>query len=192
MGSGQRLPRLLSCNLDDYEAQIPNLAMHCYLVTSDVDPDYNCIAWAVGDVHRHWWPTASAREGPAYWPQEATREESVDAFVEAFATLGYVPCDNADLEHGVEKLAIYVSLTTARPTHVARQLPSGRWASKLNVGIDIEHPELDAVGGGRHLSYGEVACVVRRARVGDPPAPTRPWPEGRPKGRPWPTDLHLP
>jgi len=183
----------LSRDLDDYEAQIPNLAAHFYVVTSDVDPDYNCIAWAAGDTRRHWWPTRSSREGPAYWPEGARREETLEAFIEAFATLGFVrrESETADLEQGVEKVAIYVSPASSKPTHTARQLPTGRWSSKLNVGIDIEHPDLAAVAGDRGFAYGEVACILRRARLTDPPSPARPWPEGRPKGRPWPRAPHL-
>jgi len=113
----------------------------------------------------------------------------LEAFVLAFATLGYEKCESSALAAGVEKIAIYVCEKTCRPSHAARQLPSGRWTSKLNTGIDIEHPDLEAVEGSAHLSYGRVAQIMCRPRTGDPPAPRRLWPAGRPKGRPWPTNI---
>jgi hypothetical protein len=45
-------------------------------------------------------------------------------------------------------------------THAARQLPSGKWTSKLGKGEDIEHDSPYDVGGG---VYGEVMQVMKRA-----------------------------
>jgi hypothetical protein len=65
------------------------------------------------------------------------REETVAAFVEAYRSIGYEPCEHGGHELGLEKVAIF-SLDD-RPTHVARQLPNGRWSSKLGGEEDIEH-----------------------------------------------------
>jgi hypothetical protein len=177
----------LPTDLSFYEAQIPNLQRHSYVVRSDADPAYNCISWAAGDQERPWWPPDEL-SGPAYWRNGAPPAETIDAFVAAFRTLGYEVCDSLDLEEGVEKIAIYAYDGTCRPSHAARRLPSGRWTSKLNTGIDIEHPDLNAVGGSELFSYGHVARIMCRERTGEPPSPHMPWPQGWPKGRPWPQD----
>jgi len=44
------------------------------------------------------------------------------------------------------------------PTHAARQLPSGRWSSKLGPMEDIEHELQDVTGS----VYGSVVLVLKR------------------------------
>ena len=116
---------------------------------------YNCIAWAAGDEENVWWP------GGKYWPSGIRPEESVPAFVAAFATLGYVPCDSADFEPGFGKIALYVNERNS-VTHAARQLPDGRWTSKLGPQWDINHL-LEGVCG-LSPAYGRVAQILKRAR----------------------------
>ena len=123
------------------------------MVTSPITPTYNCIAWAAGDTRRFWWP-----QDQVYWPPGAVREETIDAFVHAFATLGYSVCDTAEREDGIEKVAIYA--IGDEPKHAARQLESGTWTSKLGCDVDIEHP-LDGVAGD---VYGHVVRVLQRPR----------------------------
>lgn len=96
---------------------------------------YNCIAWAADDTTRWWWP---GPEEISYWPPNVSRIETLEAFVEAFATLGYKPCDNDLLEPEFEKIAIFVD-SKGEPTHAARQLPNGKWTSKLGRLEDVEH-----------------------------------------------------
>lgn len=78
-------------------------------------------------------------------------------FVSAFRTLGYEPCDNGNLEDGFEKVAIYE--LDAEVTHMARQLPSGRWTSKIGRLEDIEHASPINLEGSE---YGTVAQYLRR------------------------------
>ena len=66
------------------------------------------------------------------------------------------------LEPGVEKIAIF-SDTAGDPRHAARQLPSGAWTSKLGDHVDIEHTDVNAVGG---LLYGEATVYMRRVIEG--------------------------
>ena len=82
------------------------------------------------------------------------------AFAAAFATLGYVSGSGEEPESGFEKVALFASGTA--PTHVARQLPNGRWTSKLGTREDIEH-DLHAVSG---EVYGVVAMVLKRLIIG--------------------------
>jgi len=78
------------------------------------------------------------------------------AYQRAFEAIGFAVCDEAEHESGFEKVAIFV--IDERPTHVARQLPSGIWTSKLGQQVDIEHL-LDSLNGSR---YGRTAQVLRR------------------------------
>jgi hypothetical protein len=95
-------------------------------MTSPESVDYNCIAWAAGEDDRFWWPDLL---GIGYWPPGAVRRETLDAFVEAYGTLGYAVCADGILEEGFEKVALFTR--AGKPTHAARQLRSGAWTSKL-------------------------------------------------------------
>jgi hypothetical protein len=85
-----------------------------------------------------------------------TRAETCEAFRDAFATLGYVVCDHEQLEPGYEKIALFA--LAGQPKHAARQLPGGRWVSKLGPLEDIEHALHDLTG----MLYGSVALVMKR------------------------------
>jgi hypothetical protein len=131
------------------------------IVRSPATPEYNCIAWAANEDFRWWWPIP---EDLYYWPENAPKEETLEAFVKAFETLGYVACENENLENGFEKVTIYVD-KSGRPTHAAKQLIDGKWTSKLGPYIDIEH-ELNClreyvlnIDG---TDYGTVAAVLKR------------------------------
>src|SRR5437660_11343200 len=111
------------------ERIFPGLRGRDYRVTSPRDDDYNCIAWAVGDTTQWWWPIEAALRRRFYWPPGIPREETLEAFRQAFATLGYGACNDDRLEPGYEKVALFALM--GAPKHAARQLPSGRWTSKL-------------------------------------------------------------
>lgn len=131
-----------------------------YRRTSDWDPFYNCIAFAAGDDQRWWWPPLPNRVGD-YWPSGAPAEETVAAFVAAFATRGYVTCADGAFELGIEKVAVYAR--KGGPTHAARQNPvTGEWMSKLGRGYDISHSSADLLGGS---DYGEVEVYLQRESI---------------------------
>ena len=132
----------------------PNLAA-TYQVTSDATPKYNCIAWAAGDDSRWWWPSTTY-----YWPTNIPRIETLDAFVAAFATLGYTPCADGTHEDDREKVVIFIE--KGLPTHMARQMRSGAWTSKLGKSWDIGHITPAEVGG---LLYGKVIQYLSRPRA---------------------------
>lgn len=138
--------------MTELEVAFPGLRSTDYSLTSPLDPCYNCIAWAAGDNARFWWPS------PWYfWPSSAPCEPSLQAFVLAYGTLGFSPCDSQAREPGTEKIAVFAN-DGGIPTHAARQLPSGRWTSKLGVSVDIEH-ELRALEG---AEYGKVILFLQR------------------------------
>lgn len=142
----------------ELEKAFPGLQTTEYQVTSPADPHYNCVAWAAGVDSAWWWP---APAHPRYaWPHGAGREETLSAFAQAFALFGYTECASDTLELDFEKVAVFVN-SAGTPTHVSRQLPSGRWTSKLGRWVDIEHL-LDALEGNE---YGTVVLVMRRPRT---------------------------
>jgi len=136
------------------ELRYPNLAKTNYTVTSPKSQEYNCFAWAAGDKERWWQPTP---EEEFYWVDGVPLEETLSAYILAYQTLGYEPCDGAYLELGYEKIALYIN-HDGIPVHAARQLSTGKWTSKLGALEDIEH-ELDGLMGER---YGKVGKVLKR------------------------------
>jgi hypothetical protein len=144
-----------------FEELFPGLGGKEYRLTSPPDRNYNCIAWAAGDCTRWWWP---GPEEVTFWPDGAPRVETLDAFRDAFATLGYVVSDSEDEEAGFQKVALFIS-DKGVPTHAARQVSSGRWTSKLGKLDDIEHGLNDIAGS----VYGSVALLLKRPLT---PAPT--------------------
>jgi hypothetical protein len=132
--------------------RFPRLTPENHREASPESPDYNCVAWAAEDTQRWWQPRV-------YWPVDVSREEfGVGTLTEAFVALGYQSCGmDGSLESGFQKVALYGSALMY--THAARQLPSGKWTSKLGRGVDIEHDTPDAVAGG---IYGEVFAIMKR------------------------------
>ena len=135
-----------------------NLRKDKYRITSPPSRKYNCIAWAAGEAHRPWWPVPPSAQTDAYWPEEVEREETVQCFVRAFVTRGYEVCDDGRFEQEYEKVAIYAD-STGTPTHMARQLPSGMWTSKLGKLDDIEHRALNAL---ESPDYGTAVQFLKR------------------------------
>jgi hypothetical protein len=86
------------------------------------------------------------------WPPGILNEQSVDAFVELFVSLGYEVCADGSVEAGKEKVAIYALGDV--PTHAAILRPDGRWSSKWGTkGPDIWHATEGVLAG---PAYGEV------------------------------------
>jgi len=139
------------------EALFPNLQREDYHVIGRATARFNCIAHAAGDSERPWWPVEEG-DDRAFWPNEIAREESVEAFLAAFATLGYVTCTGPELEPGFDKLAIYAD-PNGRPKHAAKQTLSGFWSSKLGSLQTIEHRTLEALEGD---SYGRAVAFLKR------------------------------
>lgn len=139
------------------ERIFPGLRDAPYEITSPAQPDYNCVAWAAGNDSHWWWPDAA---GQYYWPENAPRREAMETFVQAFQELGFEVCEGPSLEPGWEKVAIYAR-DDGVPRHAARQLPDGRWTSKLGALEDIVHPGLEHVSG---EAYGRPIIILRRRR----------------------------
>lgn len=138
----------------------PNLKSDNHAITSPKTTKYNCIAWANGETNRRWDPDPLNIH---YWPATIPREVSLDAVIHAFGTRGFHPCRDGAPKVGVEKVALFGKLASGGriyPTHAARQLPNGRWTSKLGDDEDIEHSVDEAVSG---PLYGSVVRYLERS-----------------------------
>jgi hypothetical protein len=139
--------------------EFPNLTDLNHSEESPALNRYNCIGWAAEDDQNWWWPDG------AYWPPGVSRDLTTEAFIQAYATLGYVDCGNdGTLEAGFDKIALYAQHIPGvgwEPTHAARQLPDGCWTSKLGPFEDINHLDVGAVAGGL---YGVVVRYLKRKK----------------------------
>lgn len=142
---------------EEIEQDFPKLAEEDWQITSEIDPAYNCVAFAVGDTNQFWDPNCVGVRG-YYWPPGVPREDTIQAWVKVFEIHGFKLCEGGSPEAGFEKLAIYID-DDGVPNHVARQLPTGQWISKLGKIEDIEH---NAVSGLEGDAYGKATVFLKR------------------------------
>jgi hypothetical protein len=130
----------------------PRLFGNEYQVTSRKTRKYNCLAWAAGD-NSAWWDAAPGGTWPAGVPDDGT----VDAATCLYEHFGYTRTNKIEPEAGVIKIAIYGD--DQGYTHAARQLPNGRWTSKLGKLQDIEHDRLENLFG---QFYGNMVQIMEK------------------------------
>ncbi len=133
-------------------AAFPNATDKSIEICSPETVDYNCLAWALED-EKHWWEP----EAGCFWPKNAPRNMRLDSVAELLAQFGFAAVSNARLEKDVAKIALYSS-DGKTCDHFARQLPSGKWTSKLGASFDVVH-SLSALEGG---VYGKVVLILAR------------------------------
>lgn len=140
-------------------------------VSSESNSAYNCVAWALGIRDQWWEPHAqgSIRQGQGYWPDGAAHNRDPQTLRQIFRQQGFADCENGDPEPNVVKIALYRTLGTDgnyKWTHVARQLRTGSWTSKLGNSYEVTHRKPDDLDG--HL-YGDVYAYMAKPRRGDDP-----------------------
>ena len=140
----------------DLSRTFPNLIASGYRETSPQTRAYNCIAWAAGVDSAWWWP-----DEYTFWPEAVPCTATLDTFIAAYKTVGYVECSDGNFENGYEKIAIYAD-ENQEPTHAARQMKSGKWTSKLGASHDIEHNTVEALYGD---AYGIAMRFMKRPSV---------------------------
>jgi hypothetical protein len=149
------------------EVDFPNLAASGYQITSCSADEPNCIGWALNDG-RCWDPLGVSPGTHFYrWLNDLGLDFKVDTISELFSRHSYIDCADGTLESGYEKIAMYYDISEGEISHVARQLPDGRWTSKLGPGEDIEHNDLHALEGDTTtfpLCYGLTIKFMRRPR----------------------------
>lgn len=130
-------------------------------ITSNPTQDYNCFAWAAGESDSWWGHNGFADE---FWPEGVTEEMTIEAFTEAYQTIGYQVCQNELLENGFEKIAIYQD-QAGKPKHAARQKEDGVWTSKIGLWEDVQHRYANHLVisiRGEQVDYGRVAAIMKR------------------------------
>lgn len=132
----------------------PSLGEFDYQPTSASTPGYNCVAWAAGDDTKFWSPDVL---GGYYWPDGLPCLATVGVLEQLFRREGYERCPSLDAEPGREKIAIYGDEREAQ--HVARQLSSGEWTSKMGVLADVSHPDPRAV---EAPLFGTIQVIMSR------------------------------
>jgi hypothetical protein len=146
----------------ELEEDCPGLSKSTYAVKSPRDPNYNCIAFALGDLTHFWYdvnsPGITVRG--YYWPPGLPSADTLEGWVKVFEIHGYSETTDVSLELEYEKVAIYA--TNEGPEHVARQRASGVWVSKMGKGVDIEHQTLEELEG---EFFGKVVKIMRRRCV---------------------------
>src|SRR4029077_20555727 len=117
-------------------------------------------SWAAGDTTHWWWPS----NVDSFWPPAVPNEETIEAFLSAYGTLGYTECSHGRYEAGFEKVAIYARNEQGLwiPTHAARQLPDRTWTSKLGPLEDIGHDTVNDVNGPPPRGYGQPVRFMKR------------------------------
>lgn len=128
-----------------------NLKDESFSFTSDETDEYNCIAYAAGVTDEWWEPIVGV------WPDGLPLDCSAGTFVSLFERCGYCECNDAAHEEGYEKIAIFVLGRDVE--HAARQMPNGKWTSKMGPDEDIEHESLNDIAGSQ---YGHPARFLKR------------------------------
>jgi hypothetical protein len=167
--------KVVDCQEDeDLRPLFPGMAGAGCKITSKADPQFNCVAYIVGDKKNWWWPSPIGTTN--VWPEGLPREETVEAIAALFKLLGYEKCAGEQLEQGFEKVAIYAR--DDFPTHVACQTSVGLWKSKLGRLPDIRHetlrelesPDANSLEWQASLDYGynsagfgKVALIMKKS-----------------------------
>lgn len=114
---------------------------------------YNCISFAVGFTDRWWGDPLDS----GYWPSDSPYGEEVGDLVRALEREGFSVCENANVELGFEKIAVFAA--DGYWTHASRMSDDGQWLSKLGKSVDIKHSNNDCISG---RLYGEVCIHMKR------------------------------
>ncbi len=120
---------------------------------SEKDFNYNCLAFALGDVTNWWEPP---RQFGHYWPPGFPDDVTVETAVSIIKSHGYTVDWDPSSRPETDSIAVYA--VGAEWAHFAK-FSSGVWFSKLGSGNDIIHAELKSLEGD---IYGKVVRVLSR------------------------------
>jgi len=121
-------------------------------ITSPRTWKYNCVAWAVGMTDQWLEPSPAG-----FWPI-AHEGNSVDAYVRMFNHYGFQDAEDGSREKGFEKIVLYAD-DAGVFLHVARQLPAGKWTSKIGRESDVTHTSPDVL---TSATYGKPVRYLKR------------------------------
>lgn len=132
----------------------PNLNSTNYELKSNSTDNYNCVAWA---NHINYEPVDLSLDNngePLVYP-----DLSCLTYIEYFENQGFELCESSEWEEGFEKIALY-ERDDETFEHVARQVSTNIWTSKLGEWEDIEHTTLESLQSSHF--YGIPAWYMRR------------------------------
>ena len=135
-----------------------------FQISSPVDPNYNCIAWAFRLYKDRWMQPPKGMyiqqlDAVTWWPDNVTEGMEIQCLIEAFEKNGFERCENANHENGFIKVALYVNPDNNEWTHASREGRNGEyWMSKLGRSYDIHHGSPYTIEGER---YGKVYCIMK-------------------------------
>jgi hypothetical protein len=132
--------------------QFPNSFIEPLTITSPETPQYNCVAWALGDTE-HWWEA----DEDYLWLDTSEFDNSLSTMQSFFHYFGFKPIDKPNFKNKIEKIALF-SDDGIYCTHVAKQLSTKIWTSKLGVSHDVTHT-LAALEEG---IYGNVVMILQK------------------------------
>ncbi len=136
-----------------------------FKVTSNINYNYNCIAWAMrlGDrwvdpalTAGHWWPLPITPMSGHYLE-----------LVKAFEAVKFSKCNNSNKEFWYDKVALYVHPHTGYWTHAARVLSPDEYHSKLGDGWDIHHGSGNVMHNPLNMksTYGKEFQIMKRHKL---------------------------
>lgn len=135
-------------------------------ITSPIDPNYNCIAWAFKLFKDRWMATPKGipyLDGVTWWPDGIKDGDEIQCLEQAFSSIGYSKCDSCEHEDGYIKVALYYNPINNHWTHAARESRKGEhWMSKLGPQYDIHHGSPYTI---ENDIYGKVYCIMKRQDI---------------------------
>lgn len=130
-----------------------------FIITSPKTRAYNCISWATEhDDMWYWPPLGSKPDDDEYWPAELADDTRIETFISAMELEGFRRCPSDDTDTNCTRIALYSK--DGDCTHASRQLPNGRWTSKLGFWHDIQHSNPEALEG---EIYGSIYCYMKKS-----------------------------
>jgi hypothetical protein len=149
-------------DLQDVFDRCPRLEAAEHRVTSRPTDGYNCVSWVQRDFVHRWDPDY-------HWPGDLPCPEGLpdlDSYLQLFKRWGFELCEHGSLEPGYLKIAIYS--TRGYFHHVAKQLRTNVWSSKMGDGHDLWHRDLEALYDSIFWPDATVTHFMRRPDDGEP------------------------
>lgn len=156
---------MLPAHLDK---RFPKLKADGGTKTSEVDQNYNCLSWSARRARKYRFEPKPIEKWDR-WPKDLPKDYSLESFILLFERRGYKRCINGDTKYEFfyKKVAIYAAFGIYGDqqwefTHVADQLHSGAWTSKLGPDEDIQHNTPHSLEGDDGDEYGTIHQILKR------------------------------
>jgi hypothetical protein len=139
----------------DIQRDFPLLNDGNHKETSPIDFNYNCLAFALGDLKKWWEPPG---QFGFYWPAGFPNDVSIPTVSSLIKLHGYTVEVPLNETPDTDAIAIYAEGSDW--SHFAKY-SGGVWMSKLGDGKDISHDRLEDLEG----YYGKLVAILARPRI---------------------------